>query len=224
MNLNRTYLSCAALTCLLGVFGVAHANSVPSATAAKTSTKAAQSATSSKASKTVKSAKSTKTAKTAKSVKTAAKSKPVKVAAAPVAAQPANPYLAGRPANPYLANQPVNPFFADQSSNPYLAYRYAKPAPAAKAVPAYKPAQLASAPAAGQGLGMSKISFAPMPVTMYMMPNQKPTMAISTPCSAMEQMTGNSPVFKAFEQMAFGMIGNMNEAGFMPMIIEPVCT
>jgi hypothetical protein len=40
----------------------------------------------------------------------------------------------------------------------------------------------------------------------------------------MEKMTGNSPLFKAFEQMAFGMIGNMNEAGFMPMLIEPVCT
>ncbi len=212
MSTKRNYFYFAALICFSGFFGLAQAYDAQSVAVAKTDSKAA---TASKAKKIAKSSKTSKTAKSSKAAKIASKTKPVTIANAPVAAQSVNPYL---------ANQPVNPFFASQASNPYLAYRYEKPYQLAQASASSATARAATPSVVPQRPAISKISFAPMPVTIYLNPNQKPTMAVSTPCSAMEKVTGNNPMFKAFEQMAFGMIGNVNEAGFMPMIIEPVCT
>lgn len=198
--------------CLTGFLGFAHAQDVKSAAAEKTGYKVSKIASAKKA---VKTSSSSKSAKLSKSTLSASDKKPLAEAGVP--AQPGNPYLSYQNTNPYLANQPVNPFFASQAANPYLAYRYEKPNTVNKAA-------TSDSSVASRSSGTSRISFAPMPVTMYLQPNQRPIMAIATPCSAMEKMTGNNPMFKAMEQMAFGMIGNMNEAGFMPMIIEPVCT
>ncbi|NWG39859.1 MAG: hypothetical protein HXY27_07830 [Hydrogenophilaceae bacterium] len=69
----------------------------------------------------------------------------------------------------------------------------------------------------------SKISLAPLPVTIYLMDNQKPTVAFTTPCIMIERMTNGFPPIIAFENFMFEVIGNINESDLLPIKIEPVC-
>jgi hypothetical protein len=69
----------------------------------------------------------------------------------------------------------------------------------------------------------SKIDLAPLPVTIYLMNNQKPTVAFTTPCIMIERMTNGFPPVLAFENFMFEVIGNVNESGLLPITIEPVC-
>ncbi len=69
----------------------------------------------------------------------------------------------------------------------------------------------------------SKIDFAPLPVTIYLMDKQKPTVAFTTPCIMIERLTGGFPPVLAFENFMFEVIGNINESDLLPIKIEPVC-
>lgn len=69
----------------------------------------------------------------------------------------------------------------------------------------------------------SKISLAPLPVTIYLMDRQKPTVAFTTPCIMIERMTNGFPPILAFEHFMFEVIGNINESDLLPIKIEPVC-
>lgn len=69
----------------------------------------------------------------------------------------------------------------------------------------------------------SKISLSPLPVTIYLMDNQKPTVAFTTPCIMIERMTNGFPLVLAFESFMFEVIGNINESDLLPIKIEPVC-
>lgn len=69
----------------------------------------------------------------------------------------------------------------------------------------------------------SKISLSPLPVTIYFMDKQKPTVAFTTPCIMVERMTNGFPPIMAFENFMFEVIGNINESDLLPIKIEPVC-
>lgn len=69
----------------------------------------------------------------------------------------------------------------------------------------------------------SKIDLAPLPVTIYLMDKQKPTVAFTTPCIMIERMTNGFPPVLAFENFMFEVIGNINESDLLPIKIEPVC-
>jgi hypothetical protein len=69
----------------------------------------------------------------------------------------------------------------------------------------------------------SKIDLAPLPVTIYLMDRQKPTVAFTTPCIMIERMTNGFPPVLAFENFMFEVIGNINESELLPIKIEPVC-
>jgi hypothetical protein len=69
----------------------------------------------------------------------------------------------------------------------------------------------------------SKISFAPLPVEIYLLKNQKPTVTFTTPCVQMEKMTHGFPPFMAFENFMFTWIANVNESNVLPVKVEPVC-
>jgi hypothetical protein len=69
----------------------------------------------------------------------------------------------------------------------------------------------------------SRINLAPLPVTIYMMERQKPTVAFTTPCIMIEKMTNGFPPIIAFENFMFEVIGNINESDLLPLKIEPVC-
>ena len=68
-----------------------------------------------------------------------------------------------------------------------------------------------------------KISLAPLPVVIYLLENQKPTVTFTTPCVQMEKMTNGFPPLLAFENFMFTWIGNVNESNLLPVRIEPVC-
>jgi hypothetical protein len=70
----------------------------------------------------------------------------------------------------------------------------------------------------------SKISFAPLPVNIYLQQGQKPVVAVTTPCVQMEKLTHGFPPFITFETFMFQMIGNMNDSEMLPVKFEPVCT
>lgn len=70
----------------------------------------------------------------------------------------------------------------------------------------------------------SRISFAPLPIQLYLQPGDKPTVAFVTPCIEMEKASHGFPPFLAFETFMFKMIGNMNDTNVLPMRFEPVCT
>lgn len=69
----------------------------------------------------------------------------------------------------------------------------------------------------------SRIDLAPLPVTIYTMQGQKPTVAFTTPCIMIERMTNGFPPIIAFENFMFEVIGNVNESDLLPIKIEPVC-
>lgn len=69
----------------------------------------------------------------------------------------------------------------------------------------------------------SKIDFAPLPVTIYLMDRQKPMVAFTTPCILIERLTNGFPPVLAFENFMFEVIGNINESDLLPFKIEPVC-
>ena len=103
----------------------------------------------------------------------------------------------------------------------------AEPVQAQPAQPEPAPAQAEPEPGTGpQGARTfpgSKYSFAPLPMEIYMLQNQKPTLVISTPCVQIEKMTHGFPPFMAFENFMFTWIGNVNESNLLPIRIEPVC-
>ncbi|MGO9443961.1 MAG: hypothetical protein ACLPXB_04195 [Thiobacillaceae bacterium] len=72
-------------------------------------------------------------------------------------------------------------------------------------------------------LPSSKISFAPMPVDMYLQQGQKPIVAVTMPCIEMGKAFQAFPLFTTFENLMFQMIGNMNDSEMLPMKFEPVC-
>ena len=74
------------------------------------------------------------------------------------------------------------------------------------------------------GTTIKKISFAPMPVEIFMQPNERPAMVVALPCRLAEKMSFGFPPFAAMETMMFQMVGNMNNTNMMPMRFEPVCS
>lgn len=82
---------------------------------------------------------------------------------------------------------------------------------------------LAAEPPQTQALPGSKISFAPLPLEIYMQPDQKPAVVFSTPCVLVEKMTFGFPPVLAFENFMFVMIGKVNDSELLPVRLEPVC-
>lgn len=74
------------------------------------------------------------------------------------------------------------------------------------------------------GMTGKKISFAPMPVEIFMQPNERPAMVVALPCRLAEKMSLGFPPFFAMETMMFQMVGHMNNTNMMPMRFEPVCS
>jgi hypothetical protein len=68
-----------------------------------------------------------------------------------------------------------------------------------------------------------KFSLAPLPVDIYMRPNDRPTVAFTTPCIMIEKATHGFPPILAFETMMFQVIGNVNDSNMLPARLEPVC-
>lgn len=69
----------------------------------------------------------------------------------------------------------------------------------------------------------SRISFAPLPVQIYMQPGQKPAVVFTTPCIQIEKATNGFPPFLAFESFMFEMVGKINDSEVLPVRLEPVC-
>ncbi len=74
------------------------------------------------------------------------------------------------------------------------------------------------------GLIGKKISFAPMPVEIFLQPNEKPVMVVAMPCSLVEKMSFGFPPVTLAETFMFQMVGIMNNTNMMPMRFEPVCS
>lgn len=85
------------------------------------------------------------------------------------------------------------------------------------------PGPAASGPAVAQPFPGEKISLAPLPVVIYLLKNQRPTVTIATPCAQIEKLTNGFPPFMAFENFMFTWIGEVNESNVLPIRIEPVC-
>ncbi len=68
-----------------------------------------------------------------------------------------------------------------------------------------------------------KFSLSPLPVDIYLQPNDRPTVAFTTPCIMIEKATHGFPPILAFETMMFQVIGNVNESNMLPARLEPVC-
>jgi hypothetical protein len=68
-----------------------------------------------------------------------------------------------------------------------------------------------------------KFSLSPLPVDIYLRPNDKPTVAFTTPCIMVEKATHGFPPILAFETFMFQVIGNVNESNMLPARLEPVC-
>ncbi len=69
----------------------------------------------------------------------------------------------------------------------------------------------------------SKISFAPLPLEIYMQPGERPAVVFSTPCIQIEKMTNGFPPILAFENFMLTMIGKVNDSELLPIRLEPVC-
>ena len=69
----------------------------------------------------------------------------------------------------------------------------------------------------------SKISLTPLPVDIYLLKNQKPTVAFTTPCIQIEKMTNGFPPILAFENLMLTMVDKVNESELLPIRLEPVC-
>jgi hypothetical protein len=100
------------------------------------------------------------------------------------------------------------------------------PQPAASEPAASEPVasgSAASGPTVVQSFPGKKISLAPLPVVIYLLEKQKPTVTFTTPCVQIEKMTNGFPPILAFENFMFTWIGNVNESNVLPVRIEPVC-
>ena len=69
----------------------------------------------------------------------------------------------------------------------------------------------------------SKITFAPLPLEIFMQPGQKPAVVFTTPCIQIERMTNGFPPILAFENFMLEMIGKVNDSELLPVRLEPVC-
>jgi hypothetical protein len=69
-----------------------------------------------------------------------------------------------------------------------------------------------------------KISFAPMPVEIFLQPDEKPAMVVAMPCSLVEKMSAGFPPVTLAETFMFQMVGVMNNTNMMPIRFEPVCS
>ena len=68
-----------------------------------------------------------------------------------------------------------------------------------------------------------RYSLSPLPVDIYLMKGQKPTVAFTTPCIQIEKLTHGFPPIMAFENFMFTWIGNVNDSEILPVRLEPVC-
>jgi hypothetical protein len=68
-----------------------------------------------------------------------------------------------------------------------------------------------------------RYSLSPLPVDIYVMKGQKPTIAFTTPCIEIEKLTHGFPPIMAFENFMFTWIGNVNDSDLLPVRLEPVC-
>ncbi|MGA7950428.1 MAG: hypothetical protein WCA45_09760 [Thiobacillaceae bacterium] len=85
------------------------------------------------------------------------------------------------------------------------------------------PGPAASVPAVAQPFPGRRISLAPLPVEIYLLDKQKPTVVFTTPCVQIEKMTNGFPPILAFENFMFTWIENVNESNILPVKLEPVC-
>lgn len=69
----------------------------------------------------------------------------------------------------------------------------------------------------------SKISFAPLPVEIFMEPGERPAIIFSAPCTQIGKLTNGFPPIIAFETFMLEIIGKVNESELLPIRIEPVC-
>jgi hypothetical protein len=86
-----------------------------------------------------------------------------------------------------------------------------------------KDAQTMTRPAKAPAFPGSKISLSPLPVDIFLLKDQKPIVAFTTPCIQIERMTNGFPPILAFENFMFTVIGNVNESELLPIRLEPVC-
>ena len=84
-------------------------------------------------------------------------------------------------------------------------------------------AQSESGPQVARAFPGKKISLAPLPVEIYLLDDQKPTVVFTTPCIQIEKMTHGFPPIIAFENFMFTWIGNVNDSNLLPIRLEPVC-
>ena len=89
-------------------------------------------------------------------------------------------------------------------------------------------AQLKSMPAQASARGVrvsnsGTFSLAPLPVDIYLPPQDKPTVAFTTPCIVIGKMSHGFPPIIAFEMAVFQMISNVNDSNVLPARLEPVC-
>ena len=81
----------------------------------------------------------------------------------------------------------------------------------------------ASGPTVTQPFPGKRISLAPLPVEIYLLDDQKPTVVFTTPCVQIEKMTNGFPPILAFENFMFAWIENVNESNILPVKLEPAC-
>ncbi|MEW6120176.1 MAG: hypothetical protein AB1593_08805 [Pseudomonadota bacterium] len=85
------------------------------------------------------------------------------------------------------------------------------------------PGAAAADAAAPQAPLVNRISFAPLPLQIFMQAGQKPAVVFTTPCVQIEKATNGFPPFLAFEQFMFEMVGKINDSEALPVRLEPVC-
>ena len=73
------------------------------------------------------------------------------------------------------------------------------------------------------GLGGKKISLAPLPVEIFMQPNERAAVVVAMPCAMVEKMSFGFPPVNVMETLFFQMVGTMNDTNMMPARFEPVC-
>lgn len=74
------------------------------------------------------------------------------------------------------------------------------------------------------GLVGKKISLSPLPVEIFLQPNERPALVVAMPCAMVEKMTFGFPPVNVMETMFFQMVGTMNNTNMMPARFEPVCS
>lgn len=74
------------------------------------------------------------------------------------------------------------------------------------------------------GLAGKKISLAPLPVQIFMQPNERPALVVAMPCAMVNKMTFGFPPVTVMETVFFQMVGTVNSTNIMPVSFEPVCS